>query len=146
MSDQLSIIARMVVGVLLVLEAIAMLFVGVFVGMIGGLAGVLAFGVSGGGATSAKLTQGIAVMALTIASPFVMAAVLLVGGVLLLLRRGKYVVIAIGIFAIAAQVAFHPIFEARLHAAELVPGALHLLAIALAFGFVPPSAANAHSM
>jgi len=141
-------IARAVIGGLLLLEAIGMLILAVFVSMIGSLTGVLAFGVSGGGATDQQLAQGLAVIALSIASPFVVGSALAVGGVLLLLRRGSSAVIAAGGFAIAAQIAYHPFFQAGFHAAELLPGVLHVLTIAVGFACVPvrslPTAARAN--
>jgi hypothetical protein len=136
-------VARVVAGGLLVLEALVMLGVALFVGLIGGLAGAMAVIFGSGGATDAKLAQGIAVIALTIVSPFVVAAVLGVGGVLLLLRKGRPVVIAAGFFAIAAQVAFHLLVEKEFHAAELVPCALHLLVIVVGFVGMPAPAATA---
>ena len=140
-------IVRVVVGGLLLLEAIAMLILAVFVSIIGSLAGALAFGVSGGSATDEQLAQGFAVIAVSIASPFVVASVLAVGGVLLLLRRGSSAVIAAGGFAIAAQIAYHPFFQAGFHAVELLPGVLHVLTIAVGFACVParslPTAARA---
>jgi hypothetical protein len=140
-----SLIARTVAGGLLLLESLLMLIVGVFGGMIGGLMGALAFLVGGGSATDEQLAQGFAVIAITIASPFVMAAVLAVGGVFILLRRRSGVIIATGIFAVAAQIAFHPIFKERFHAAELVPCVVHLLAIVVGVVFVPAVVANTAS-
>lgn len=140
-------VARIVVGGLLLIEAIVLLILAVFVSIIGSLAGALAFGVSGGSATDAQVAQGLAVIVVTIASPFMVGSVLAVGGMLLLLRRGSSAVIAAGGFAIAAQVAYHPFFQAGFHAAELLPGVLHVLTIAVGFACVPvrslPAAARA---
>lgn len=140
---RLSLNARVIVGGLLVLESLLVLIVAVFTAIIGGLVGPLAFLAGGGGATDDKIAQGFAVIALTIASPFVAAGVLSVGGVFLLLGRRKRVVITAGIFAMTAQVALHLSLAEGFHAAELVPGAVHLLAIAVGFTFVPARGASA---
>jgi hypothetical protein len=142
---RLSLIAPAVVGALLVLESAAMLCLAVSGFVIGGFVGALAFLAGGGSATNEQLAQGFLMMAITLVSPFVVAAVLVVGGVLLLLRRRRRVIIAVGVFAVTAQFAFHPFFGAGFHAAELVPGALHLLAIAVGFAFVPAPVAIAAS-
>ncbi|MET0793567.1 MAG: hypothetical protein ABW061_18755 [Polyangiaceae bacterium] len=133
-----SLIARWVVGGLLVLEALAMLFLAMGVAIIGGLAGMLAFGVGGGNATSQQLAQGFAVIVITLASPFVIALVLGVGGALLLLRLGRRLVITAGLVAIAAQLAFHVFAKEGFHTVELFPCVLHLTAIAVALSCLPP--------
>jgi hypothetical protein len=64
-------------------------------------------------------------------------------------RRGSSTIIAVGGFAIAAQIAYHPFFQAGFHAAELLPGVLHVLTIVVGFACVPvrsrslPTAARA---
>src|SRR5687768_6295129 len=99
----LSRIARVVVGALLVVESIVLVMVGVFAGIVGGLAGALAFAAGGGGATDAQLAQGFALVAISLASPFVVAAALVLAGILLPVSRGRGVIVAAGIFALAAQ-------------------------------------------
>lgn len=140
-------IVRVVVGGLLLIEAIVMLILAVFASIIGSFAGALAFGVGAGSASDQQLAHGLAIIAVTIASPFVVACVLGVGGVLLLVRRSSSIIIAAGGFAIAAQIAYHPFFQAGFHAAELLPGVLHVLTIAVGFACVPvrslPTAARA---
>lgn len=50
-------------------------------------------------------------------------------------------IIITGLFAIGAQLAFHPIFQQGFHVADLALCAVQLSAIALAFGSVRPRAA-----
>jgi hypothetical protein len=140
--NRLALLAPRVVGGLLVLESLGIMFLAVFAAIVGSLAGALAFGVSGGSATNEQVAQAAVVMAITLASPFVVAGVIAVGGVLLLLRRRRGVVITVGVFAVVAQIAFHHFFAEGFHVAELVPCAVNLLAIAVAFAFVPAPAAT----
>src|SRR5262245_17477062 len=107
MESRLLLTARVVLGVLLVLESLALLLGGALFGMIGGLVGMLAFGVSGGTATDAQLKQSFATLVIAIASPFFVAMVLLVGGVFLLIRKLAGVIVVAGVVAILAQIAFH---------------------------------------
>lgn len=74
-----------VVGALLLLESFITLVVAMFVAIIGGFTGALTFVVSGSEATDEQLAQGSAALATTIATPFVVAAALWLGGVLLML-------------------------------------------------------------
>src|SRR5262249_17270091 len=129
-------------GALLVIESLVMLLVANFVGILGGLTWALALGVSGGSATDRQIAEAAHVMELTIPSPFVVAGVLAVGGVLLLLRRGRPIGVGALAVAIAAQVAFHYVAKEGFHALDLVPCTLHLLAITVALALIPPRAAT----
>jgi hypothetical protein len=140
---RLPLLACQVVGGLLVLESIAMLILALFFGVVGTLMGALAFGVGAGDATDKQLVQGVAVILLTLASPFVLAAVLAVGGVFLLLRRRKGIVVAAAVIAIAAQLTAHLYLGKGWSFAELLPFAVQLAAIFVAFAFVPAPAAPA---
>lgn len=135
MTEKQAQLACLVVGGLLLLESIVTLFIAVFAGIIGTLVGGLAIGVGAGTASNEQFAKGIAVIALTLAAPFVVAAVLSVEGLLLLIRKRGKLVIATALLAITAQVAFHPIFERQFHVADLVLCAVQLAAIALAFQF-----------
>ncbi len=126
-------VAPLVVGGLLLLESIAMLIMAVFVALIGGLTGALAFGVGAGSATNEQIARGALMVALTISSPFVMAGALALQGWLLVFRRGRVIVIAAAVVALALQVCFHVWLEEGFHLAELVPIALQLAAIGLGF-------------
>jgi len=132
-----SIIARSIVGVLLVLESLALLFVGAFTAVVGSLVGGLAFVAGAGSATHEQVAQGFAAIALTIASPFVVAAALGLGGVLLILRLGRPMIIAAGLIAIGAEIAFQVLVAEGFHAVALIPYALHAGVIALSFSVVP---------
>ena len=132
-----SFIARSVVGVLLVLESLALLFVGAFTAIVGSLVGGLAFVAGAGAATEKQVAHGFLAIAFTIASPFLVAAALGLGGVFLILRMGRPIIIAASLVAIAAEVAFQVLVAEGIHAAALVPYALHVVAIALAFAVVP---------
>lgn len=137
-----SYVARMVAGVLLVLESALLLVIAMFTAIVGGFMGLLAFGVEGGSATDAQIAQGFAMIAFTIVSPFVVAALLLLGGVLLLFRRAKSVVIVSAVVAIAAQAAFHVHVEKGFSVAGAVPLALHLGTIVIAIASVPHGGAR----
>lgn len=138
-------VARSIVGGFLVIESLAMLFLGGLTTIVGGLAGGLAFLAGAGNATEDQIRNTFLVMALSLASPYVVAAVLAAGGVFLLLGKRKGIIVAAGMLAIAAQVAFHRFVAPEFHAAELVPCAAHLLAIAIGIAFVPTRAANANA-
>lgn len=133
MTEKQSRLACLVVGGLLLLESIFTLFIALFAGIIGTLVGGLAIGVGAGSATNEQFAKGIAAIALTLAAPFVVAAVLSMEGLLLLIRKQGKLIIAAALLVIAAQVAFHPVFQQRFHVADLVLGAVQLAAIALAF-------------
>jgi hypothetical protein len=135
-------IAPAVVGGLLLLEAGAMLIVAFVTFIIGGLVGMLAFVAGAGGATDEQIAQGFGMIALTLASPFVMTGVLGFGGVMLLLRWGRYVTVVASVVAILAQIAFHVYVDQGFHPAGLAPLALHVLAIVVAFAYVPVSKAT----
>jgi hypothetical protein len=141
MTEKQAQLACLVVGGLLLLESVATLFIALFAGIIGTLVGGLAIGVGAGSATNEQFAKGIAVIVLTLAAPFVVAAVLSIEGLLLLIRRRGKVIIAAALVAITAQIAFHPIFEQRFHAADLVLCAVQLAAIALALPFARTRAA-----
>lgn len=136
-------IAPGIVGGLLVLESFLMLIVGAFVVIVVILLGPLAFLPSdGSAATGGQLLRGPAVLAITLASPFVVAAVLWVGGVLLMLRKRMRVVIAVGVCVIMAQIVFHVHFWEPFQPVELIPFAVHVSAIAVAFARMPTSVAS----
>jgi len=132
MTEKHSRIACLVVGGFLVLESLAMLLIALFAGVIGTLVGALAIGVGAGNATNEQFAKGIGVMILTLASPFVVAAVLGLQGGLLLLRKKGGLIIGAGLFAIAAQFAFHPLFEQEFRVADLALLMVQFTAIALA--------------
>jgi hypothetical protein len=136
MTEKQSQLACLVVGGVLVLEALAMLGIAAVAGTIGTLVGALAIGVGGGSATNEQFAKGILIMVLTLASPFLAAAILGLEGCLLVARKKGGLIITAGLLAIAAQFAFHPLFEQAFHVAELALCAVQLLAIALAFALV----------
>jgi hypothetical protein len=53
------------------------------------------------------------------------------------LRRAKSLVIAVGVFALVAQLVFHFVVAEGFHTADAVIAALHLGAIAVGFACVP---------
>jgi hypothetical protein len=69
----------------------------------------------------------------------VVTGVLGLGGLFLLMRWGRRLVIVAAIVAIAAQVLFHVYVAEGFHAAGLLPLALHVLAVVVACVYVPPS-------
>jgi hypothetical protein len=132
------------VGALLVLEALVLFGVGLVALVIGGFTSVLAFGLGSGNATSAQLAQTGALVLLMLASPFVVALALVLGGLFLLVRRGGTWVIAAGVVALLAQLGLHHFMKRPLHWAELLPLSLHVLAIALGYGLVKAHANSNH--
>lgn len=129
--------ARMLVGVLLLLESAALFVLASFTAIIGGLTGLLAFGFGAGSSTDEQIAQGFAMIAVTIIAPFVGTVLLLLAGVLLLFRRGKAVIIAAGMAALAAQAVFHVYVEEGFSAGGVVPLALNLASVVTAFACVP---------
>jgi hypothetical protein len=136
-------VARMVIGALLILESLVLLVVAGFIAIIGGLAGALSFLAGAGSATPEQVTQGFTIIALTLATPFVMTAIIGAGGFLLLLGRWRVAIVAAGVLAIAAQVALHLLTEEGFQLLEVVPIVLHLATITAGLAFVPVPAASA---
>ena len=128
---------RRIIGGLLIFEALVTLLVAIFVVMIGGLTTALAIVVTAGDAPEKNVTQTFAFIAFSVASPFVLAALLAAGGVFLILRKRRNLVIAAGVSAIIAQVVLHHYFVDQSSVVELLPFAWHLLVIGLAVAFVP---------
>jgi hypothetical protein len=137
-----SLVARSVVGGLVLLESLGLLFIAAVTAIVGSLLGGLAFVAGAGGATDKQVAQGFAAIALTIASPFLIAAVLGLAGVLLILRLGRPIIVAAGLSAIAAQTAFQVLIAGRFYATALVPYALHVALIVLGFAVVPRTSRN----
>lgn len=136
--NRLGQVAPLVVGGLMMLEAAAMFVVAGVTVIIGGLVGALAFVGGAGGASDKQIAQGFAMIALTLATPFVVTAVLGLGGLMLMMRWGRRLVIASAVVAIGAQVVFHVYLAEGFHPAGLAPLVLHLLAILVACVYVPP--------
>lgn len=133
MSERFGRVAPLVVGGLVILESGLVLLIACLTLIIGGLAGLLAFAAGAGGATNAQVVKGSLMIALTLASPFVVAGVLATCGLLLLVRRGKLWIIATATFALLAHLGAHLLLKEGFHAWEVAPFALNASAVAAAF-------------
>jgi len=143
--SRLSLTTRVIVGVVLLLEAAVLLFFGMFASIIGGLVGALALGVGGGSATNEQMAKAGVMFALTLASPFVAAGLLGTSGTLMLLELGRRVVIAVGCFALAAQGAYHAFYPNSFHPAEVVPCIAHVMTVVVGVAFMRAPAKRAAS-
>jgi hypothetical protein len=139
--SRLSRILPAVLGGLLVLEAIALLMIACFSLIIGSLVGMLAFVGGAGAATDKQILQGFAMIAVTLASPFVVAGAVGLGGSLLLIRKGRAMIVLSAVLAIAAQVVFHLVIPETVSAKAVIPLVLQGLAIVVALTCVRSSAA-----
>jgi hypothetical protein len=92
-----------------------------------------------GGHTRASLRPVRLELLIAYGSPvFAVAAVLALEGWYLALGRRKRFVITVAVLMLAGQVALHVVLQFGFFAAEVLPGGLQLLAVALATGFDRP--------
>lgn len=132
---RLALVARLVVGGLVLLEASLVLCAALFVGVVGGVTG-LASG-AGAGDVAGPQAPGLVIAALALVAPLVMAGALGVAGVGLLFRSRRRLVVAPCALGLVVHAALHLLLVEPPHALELLPLALQGAAIAVALRFLP---------
>lgn len=135
-AETAGLVARLVVAICLLLEAVLLLLVGVFVAGLSMFVGALAF-MSNPPATHDKYTQGLMAIGLTMVAPFVMAAAVTTGGILLVVGKGKPWIVAAAIVALLSQLTFRILAKEPFSLTALLPCSLHIVTILAAYKLLP---------